>query len=236
MSLRTPTSSSRSPQCPSDMSAPDRIVACHSAHPHPHLVHLNALQICLLLIVSLRVTPHTHILISFTSIRFSCNVILLFILSVLSCQRRRGRIASASTRPMSAVNPCLGVSCGATEEPVVSGSSCVCRIDPCSALTCRVQFVAVRVGSSCECRYGQGVGGDVRAGFVDVLGREDSFDETSVTEGGVNLGNPGEGGLSLPDEEPEPEPTTTARPPTRPGRSRGRSRGRVVRPGDMIPV
>ena len=194
-------------------------------------------QMCLFIVSSLHVTPHTHrsIFISFTSIRFFLQShdqhIMHFVLSVLSCQRRMGRIVTQSS---SAVNPCLGVSCGPTKEPVVSGSSCVCKVDPCSELTCRVQYVAVRVGTGCECRYGQSVGGDVSAGFVDVLAREDTVDETTVVEGGIDLDNLGEVEISLPDEETT---TTTARPVTRPGLRPGRrpSRGRSV-PRSMIPV
>lgn len=152
-----------------------------------------------------------------------------------SCQRRRGRMRSSPTRFS---NPCANVTCDLTKEPVIHGDTCICKVDPCKSLTCRSQFEPVRVGSKCECRYAQSAGVDILPGSLDVFGigdREEQTDETSVAEGGLNLGNLGDGDeFSLPDEEPT---TTTVSPPRRtPSRRRGRSRGHSALPGSMIAV
>ncbi|KAI0218835.1 hypothetical protein LSAT2_029477 [Lamellibrachia satsuma] len=151
-----------------------------------------------------------------------------------SCQRR-GRMRSPSTRSR---NPCAGIICEPTKEPIITGNSCACKVDPCEQQTCRVQFEPVRVGSKCECRYAQSAGGDIRPGFIDAFGfgsrRAEDADGTFVVEGGINLDNLGGGDdFSLPEEEPT---TTTARPASRPGRRRRPSRGHSALPGSMIPT
>ena len=113
---------------------------------------------------------------------------------VRSCQRRRGRMRSSSTRSS---NPCSGITCGSNKEPVISGSQCLCKIDPCKYITCRPHFEPVQVGSKCVCRYVESAGSECEcryaqsAGvYLDVFGygtRADAEDETAVAPGGGSI-------------------------------------------------